>query len=198
MTPPLDSVVVCRISNPNHFLEDFVDLDARLFGSLGPLYSDHRWGVEHFLADRNEKWELSRLAHHPQEGLLGFWIASLRDPETVHSHRVAVAPEWRQRGIARALFESVLEEARSLPLARRMSLLVARENQVAKTVYEKFGFRVLEGIPLSTFVGNDPEVELSDSAAVSVRGNEYRVLTRPIEPEPDPHDTPDIEDPMQP
>lgn len=54
---------------------------------------------------------------------------------------VYVAPEARRRGVYRALFESVLADARARPDVRGVRLYVEHENHRAQQVYEALGMK---------------------------------------------------------
>ena len=71
-------------------------------------------------------------------GYLCLWEVS----DEIHITNVAVRPELRRRGIARALLSSVLDDARG----RRFKIVVLEvrpSNQHAVSLYESFGFRVV-------------------------------------------------------
>ena len=59
----------------------------------------------------------------------------------VHITNIAVHPGWRRRGIARALLDSLVQDARQRKL-RLIGLEVRPSNQEARTLYESFGFQV--------------------------------------------------------
>ena len=61
-------------------------------------------------------------------------------PNTVYINVLAVYPEYRGRGIGRALMEHVEAEASG----RDLSLIVENANEVARSLYRSFGF-VTEG-----------------------------------------------------
>lgn len=54
---------------------------------------------------------------------------------------VYVRPDWRRRGVYRALHETVLREARARPDVCGLRLYVERENRIAQTTYERVGLR---------------------------------------------------------
>ena len=57
---------------------------------------------------------------------------------------ISVAPDWRGRGLGRALMEAAIAEARSWPGFCRIELIVVSWNTPAIALYESLGFR-LEG-----------------------------------------------------
>ena len=62
--------------------------------------------------------------------------------EEIHITNVAVHPEFRRRGIARALLSAVLEDARHRAL-RVIALEVRPSNREARTLYDSLGFRAV-------------------------------------------------------
>ena len=71
-------------------------------------------------------------------GYLCLWEVA----DEVHITNIAVRPDVRRRGIARALLAAVLDDARS----RRFKIVVLEvrpSNQHAVSLYESFGFRVV-------------------------------------------------------
>ena len=75
-------------------------------------------------------------------GMAGFY----RDQPLKRRHRgkvwgVYVAPEYRGRGVARAILTAVLEEARALPGLEIITLTVAMTREPARRLYRSLGFR---------------------------------------------------------
>jgi len=68
-------------------------------------------------------------------GFCSFW----RVMDELHINNLAVAPEYRRRGVATALLGFVLNEAHKLGV-RRATLEVRRSNDAARHLYERFGF----------------------------------------------------------
>ena len=68
-------------------------------------------------------------------GYILFWLL----PDAIDIHNIAVHPEYRRRGIARALLSEVICDARQQSLARVM-LEVRRSNFPAQTLYRRIGF----------------------------------------------------------
>jgi len=67
-----------------------------------------------------------------------------RDPRLHCQHKgtviaMYVAPEWAGRGVARALLDALLQEARALGL-ERLVLTVTHGNQPAERLYQRMGF----------------------------------------------------------
>ena len=98
-----------------------------------------------------EPWRSATLAdelRHPASLLLLAWADEERpcgyeafrllagDCELL---RLAVAPRWRQRGIARQLLATGMDRLRGLGV-RACYLEVRPDNQVARRLYEAFGF----------------------------------------------------------
>ena len=59
--------------------------------------------------------------------------------DELHINNLAVAPEWRRRGVASALLTFVLRDAAGEG-ASRATLEVRRSNEAARRLYERFGF----------------------------------------------------------
>lgn len=62
--------------------------------------------------------------------------------DELHVTNIAVHPDHRRRGIARALLTRVLDDARRRPV-RLVILEVRPSNTEALALYESFGFRVV-------------------------------------------------------
>jgi [ribosomal protein S18]-alanine N-acetyltransferase len=70
-------------------------------------------------------------------GFCSFW----RVLDELHINNLAVLPEERRAGIGSALLQFVLNEGAALG-ARRATLEVRRSNELARLMYERFGFTV--------------------------------------------------------
>lgn len=68
-------------------------------------------------------------------GYCGFWQVAGEGDIT----NIAVAPEYRRRGLGSHLLERALREAERLKLCS-MTLEVRKSNEAAKALYGKFGF----------------------------------------------------------
>jgi ribosomal-protein-alanine N-acetyltransferase len=70
-------------------------------------------------------------------GFCSFW----RVLDELHINNLAVLPDFRRKGVARALLDHVIKEGSALG-ARRATLEVRRSNEAARLLYERFGFSV--------------------------------------------------------
>ena len=76
-----------------------------------------------------------RTADHPVAAFCAFWLVI----DQAHINNLAVRPEFRGRGLATQLLESILVEARHLG-ATSLTLEVRRSNIAAQRLYAKAGF----------------------------------------------------------
>ena len=70
-------------------------------------------------------------------GFCGFW----RVVDELHINNLAVLPAYRRQGIASMILNRVFEEGRKVG-AGRATLEVRRSNEIARRLYERFGFTV--------------------------------------------------------
>src|SRR5262245_2349447 len=70
-------------------------------------------------------------------GFCGFW----RVLDELHINNLAVLPEYRRQGIASRILGRVFAEGRRAG-ASRATLEVRRSNDIARRLYERFGFTV--------------------------------------------------------
>ena len=113
-----------------------------------------------------------------EDGRIVGYICLWEVADELHVTNVAVHPDVRRRGIARALLESVFARARAA--GSRMVLLEVRpSNTEALTLYESLGFRVVgrrRGYYYDT--GEDALVMEASVASVEPRGPETRPESR--------------------
>ena len=123
------------------------------------------WSTELVRRELTHEWSTIFVAEEPtpdgKTRLLGFSIFWLVQDE-LHILNVATAPEHRHRGVARAVLNATLEEARD----RRCTvatLEVRRSNEPAINLYRSFGFRAV-GIRPNYYVeeGEDAIVMVLD------------------------------------
>jgi ribosomal-protein-alanine N-acetyltransferase len=86
-------------------------------------------GVSFFFVARDDRRQIV--------GFCAFW----RVLDELHINNLAVLPEARRTGVASALLRRVLAEGAKLG-ARRATLEVRRSNDIARRLYERFGFSV--------------------------------------------------------
>jgi ribosomal-protein-alanine N-acetyltransferase len=99
------------------------------------------WTREMYEAEMaNEGVSFLYVARNPAGKMVGFcsqWLIL----DELHINNLAVLPEWRRSGVASALLARVLDEGARRG-ARRATLEVRRSNDIARHLYERFGFTV--------------------------------------------------------
>jgi ribosomal-protein-alanine N-acetyltransferase len=80
------------------------------------------------------------LARSDQHGVVGF-CSFWRVLDELHINNLAVMPGRRREGIGSALLTHVVREGTKLG-AKRATLEVRRSNEIARHLYERFGFTV--------------------------------------------------------
>lgn len=99
------------------------------------------WSRGAFLYEMEQN-QVARCWVGREDGRIVGYICLWEVADEVHVTNVAVHPEARRRGVARALLGSVFARARAA--GGRMVLLEVRpSNAEAITLYESFGFRVV-------------------------------------------------------
>ena len=109
----------------------------------------HPWSPELFRRELEHDWSTILVAVEPlssapgrgSDRLIGFLIFWLVHDE-VHILNVAVAPEHRRKGVARALM-SETEKRAFTANASLMTLEVRRSNQAALDLYREFDYRAV-------------------------------------------------------
>jgi ribosomal-protein-alanine N-acetyltransferase len=114
-------------------LEGVLDVDALSFTRpwTRAMYESE------FLNRDTSRMYVLRTAVRPVAGYCAAWFIL----DEVHINNIAVRPELRGRGFGSALLAHVLEQGR-VAGAPRATLEVRRSNDVARRLYERFGFRV--------------------------------------------------------
>lgn len=132
-------------------MRNLVALDRALVDELGARFSNERWSERQFAMKRPGKLEFSRVAHSTESSrIVGYWIASLRSPEHLHTHRVGVEVTSRGSGIGTALCSAVMGEA-TTRLIRVLTISVQESNEAARRFYCSLGFAPLVGDSLEKF-----------------------------------------------
>ncbi|HEX5608122.1 MAG TPA: ribosomal protein S18-alanine N-acetyltransferase [Candidatus Binatia bacterium] len=95
------------------------------------------WSAGFFLQELQVPCARSILAElgNRTVGYILFWLL----PDAIDIHNIAVHLQYRRRGIARALLDEVIREARRRTFARVM-LEVRRSNLPAQALYRRLGF----------------------------------------------------------
>ena len=129
------------------------------------------WSRGAFLYEMEQN-QVARCWVGREDGRIVGYVCLWEVADEVHVTNVAVHPDARRRGIARALIESVFARARAA--GNRMVLLEVRPtNTEALALYESFGCRVVgrrRGYYYGT--GEDALVMESSVASIEPRGSE--------------------------
>lgn len=78
---------------------------------------------------------LVALSSHQVAGYSGAWLVV----DEAHITNIAVAKNWRRRGVAKRLLDRLLTLAREQDI-RRVTLEVRRSNEAAQNLYQSLGF----------------------------------------------------------
>ena len=118
-----------------HEVEDIYNIEKQSFdGAMWPLSAFVEEAAEemaiYFVATLNEKII----------GYSGFWVII----DEIHLNNIAVLPQFRRNGIAKALLLKTIEYGVGR-LAEKMTLEVSDQNIAAVELYRNFGF-VEEGL----------------------------------------------------
>jgi ribosomal-protein-alanine N-acetyltransferase len=97
------------------------------------------WSRSMFATELAKPSSLSLGAVDETDELVGYLVLS-RYVDAWHVMNVAVAPEWRRRGVATALLERLLDDTRD-DAQRGYTLEVRVSNVGAIALYERFGFK---------------------------------------------------------
>lgn len=122
-------------------LLQMVNLDKSYTENLGASYTTFTWEKENFLKDIKGKWEHSFIATE-EKLLLGFWIASTSVPHCCHTHRVAIDPAARGKGIAKILFEKMLTSLNSQDI-QELTVEASATNLTAIHFYNSLEYQVI-------------------------------------------------------
>jgi ribosomal-protein-alanine N-acetyltransferase len=98
------------------------------------------WSARAFAMETAEKAERSWSWVAELNGRVAGYIVAWPVEDEVHLANIAVAPQWRGRGIGRFLMEKLLERARR-GKASWIALEVRFSNHWARRLYESLGFR---------------------------------------------------------
>lgn len=137
--------------NSNKYIKKLVELDRYYIKEMGDAYSHQAWGYQHFSKELPGKKEYSRIAVNGKKDIAGFWIVSLTDEKSLHTHRVAVAKGYRGRRLAQRMFDEIATQARVNGISE-MTVGVSASNEEAIKLYTNLGFHRLGNEFLSSFL----------------------------------------------
>jgi [ribosomal protein S18]-alanine N-acetyltransferase len=95
------------------------------------------WSLAMFVLELSKPGGICLAAEDGDGALIGYLVCARYD-EVWHLMNVAISPDRRRRGIARALIARLFEEAGT---GARYTLEVRVSNRVAIAMYERLGFR---------------------------------------------------------
>ena len=131
---PLMSVYTIQRMRPDVDLAAVLEVEAASF--INPWTPDmFAWEL------RNPQVSHIYVLRAGEERVAAYCSCWLVDHEW-HINNLAVRPEWRGQGLARALLDHVLREASRLG-AHPARLEVRRSNDIARRLYEGMGFAVV-------------------------------------------------------
>jgi ribosomal-protein-alanine N-acetyltransferase len=115
------------------------DIDAIL--AIEERSFTNPWTRDMYLAElKNTGTSFFLLARDQARQVIAF-CAYWRVVDELHINNIAVVPEWRQRGIAKALLARAIDDGRRRG-ARSAMLEVRRSNLIAIKLYEGIGFSI--------------------------------------------------------
>jgi ribosomal protein S18 acetylase RimI-like enzyme len=93
-------------------------------------------------------------------GVVSWCVHDLPKHQLAELHRIAVLPEHRGKGIAKQLFNALLEDCGAFykekgTRLRKLFLLTHASNKTAHAVYEKLGFKPEARLPNHYYDGED-------------------------------------------
>jgi len=112
--------------------------DAPWMAELEARAGHGRWNARAFAGELRAQHSHTLIAIGDQQrpiGFILFWALG-DEAELVN---IAVEPAWQRRGVARRLFQAMLDELRGAG-CRRVHLEVRESNRPAQALYREFGF----------------------------------------------------------
>lgn len=98
------------------------------------------WSETSFRSEIYSRYSVTRVAE--LNGVIAGYICVRHVADECHLLDLAVHPDYRRRGIARALLDDVIQELR-IEGCRFFYLEVRSSNYAARKLYEKFGFNMV-------------------------------------------------------
>jgi ribosomal-protein-alanine acetyltransferase/tRNA threonylcarbamoyl adenosine modification protein YeaZ len=120
-------------------MRDFHADDVAAVAAIERRVFSDPWPESFFIGELNSPMTFARIAE--REGRLAGYSLAWLGHGSGHLGNLAVVPEERRRGIARALLDDLVTRARSLDV-RSMTLEVRVSNFAAQWLYRSHGFRV--------------------------------------------------------
>ena len=96
------------------------------------------WRRDFFESELEADGRFNRIARGGDGRIVGYCF-SMHVLDEMHVNKIAVAPAWRRRGVAKALMDDALEFARSRGIAS-IALEVRESNEGARAFYRTLGF----------------------------------------------------------
>lgn len=114
--------------------------DAGELAALDKICFDIPWSEKSFEDEAENKLATYFIARESGKiiGYAGFWSVSGEGDIT----NVAVLPEYRKKGVASRLLETVIKKAGELKLSV-LTLEVRKSNFAAQNLYSKYGFEII-------------------------------------------------------
>lgn len=98
------------------------------------------WSETSFRSEVYSRYSVTRVAE--LNGVIVGYVCVKHVADECHLLDLAVHPDYRRRGIARALLDNVIQELR-IEGCRFFYLEVRSSNYAARKLYEKFGFNMV-------------------------------------------------------
>lgn len=121
----------------NWVIEPMVAADLTAVTAVETAAQQTPWARQSFADCLDNNYYVCQVVRH-QQIIVAFQVTSFIFDES-HLLNIAVAPAFQRRGIAGALIEQLLDEARRRD-TRSIFLEVRASNKGAQSLYERFGF----------------------------------------------------------
>jgi ribosomal-protein-alanine N-acetyltransferase len=122
-----------------HIREMYPD-DIPEIVSIERLSFSTPWSETSFRSEIYSRYSVTRVAE--LNGIIVGYICVKHVADECHLLNLAVRPDYRRRGIARALLDNVIQELR-MEGCRFFYLEVRLSNYAARKLYERFGFNIV-------------------------------------------------------
>ncbi len=129
------------MENTDYIIRRANEADSAGLAELDKLCFSVPWSLRSFNDEMKNPMAVyftAALADGTAIGYCGFWSVAGEGQIT----NICTHPQWRRRGVARALLKEALKYAISQGLSL-MTLEVRKSNRAARELYESFGFEVI-------------------------------------------------------